>query len=107
MTTNLDLLIVAVMAIAALGLLALTLMLLLKNPRWKRICLYLTSILGLYLSYVAFRINWPGFPLQCIAAGVLAVCATAALFLGRKEPNAPAQALAAASLVLGFCNAFA
>lgn len=111
MLTFLDLLIIVVMALAAAGILSLTLMFLIKNKTAQRVCFYIVVALGVYVGTVGFRINWPGFLFQVAVAVVLAAVCAGALILeriGRKSDRLflLARILATAGLVGGMVNAF-
>ncbi len=111
MFTSLDLLIIAVMALAAAGLLALALMFLIKNKTAQRVCLYTVSALGLYMGYVGFRIHFPGFPVQMLLAVALGLTAIGAVVLERlgkddEKKFCIARILAAVAMVAGMLNAF-
>ena len=111
MFTSLDLLVIAFMGLAALTLLSLSLMFLLKNQKGKRICFYVVAALGLYVSSIAFRIGLSGqFPTQ-IVLGVLTALVSVGAFVvertakGHEKRFLLARVLAAAALVAGFMNA--
>ena len=109
--TSLDLLIIAVMVIAAVGLVALALMFLLRSPKARRVCLYMGAALGMYLGYVGLRINLHGFALQSALAVALALAAIAAvvLVIKRKDDEKMfrlARLMTALSVVVGMMNAF-
>ena len=111
MVTFLDLLIVVVMALAAVSLVAMALMFLVKNKKVKRVCLYLVAALGVYMGYVGFRIMWVNSLAQTGLAVALALAAIGAVVLERLSKGSEkkfllAQALASASLVTGMFNAF-
>lgn len=111
MFTSLDLLIIAVMALAAASLLALALMFLVKNRKVKQVCLYIVAGLGLYMGYVGFRIHFPGFLPQMLLAGLFALTAIGAVVLERLGKNDEkkfriARILASVALVVGMLNAF-
>ena len=73
MNTSLDLLILVVMVLAAVSLVAMVLMFLVKNKVVKRICLYLVAALGIYVGYVGLRILWPMFLGQSVIAVLVAM----------------------------------
>lgn len=111
MDTFLDLLIVVVMVLAAVSLLALTLMFLIKNKKVRRVCLYIVAALGLYIGYVGFRINWPGFMPQVILAVLMALAGVGAVVLERLSKDDEkkfllARVLASVALIVGMLNAF-
>lgn len=51
MMNSLDLLVIVFMILVAASLMALCLMLLVRNPRIKKVCLYVVSALSIYTSY--------------------------------------------------------
>ena len=111
MTTFLDLLIVVVLALAAISLVAMVLMFLVKNRTVKRICLYIVAALGIYMGYVGCRILWPGFAAQVALAVLLALMSIAAVVLERRSRDSEAkfltaQIMASAALIVGMVNAF-
>lgn len=110
MFTFLDLLIVVSMALIAASLLAVAVMFLVKNEKVRRICLWITAALGVYIGYVGVRINWMGFDVQAIAAVLLALVGIAAVVLERVKKDdqtmfLTARIMAAAALVGGVINA--
>ena len=111
MLTSLDLLIIVFMALAAAALLSLCLMFLLRNKTARKVLFIISSVLGLYLSWVGFRIGIGGFfPIQ-IAIGVLtALMCVGAFVLERvgKENEKMflvSRTISAAALAIGFLNA--
>lgn len=111
MFTSMDLLIIAVMALAAAGLLGMALMFLIKNKTAQRVCLYIVAALAVYIGYVGIRINYPGFILQVALAGVLALFAIGAVVLERVKKGEDkvlmfSRIATAAALVIGMANAF-
>ena len=92
------------------SLLSQRIMLLLRNKTAGRVCLYIVAALGIYLGYVGFRINRPGFVPQVILALLLALAAVAAVVLERLGKGEKflmlARGMAAFSLVAGLLNAF-
>lgn len=111
MFTFLDLLIVVVMALAAVSVLSVALMFLVKKKAVQRVCLYIVAILGAYIGTVGFRINWLGFELQAALAVVLALVCIGAVVLERvKKDDAKmfqlARVMASLGLVVGMINAF-
>ncbi len=111
MLTSLDLLVIVFMALTAVTLLSLCLMFLVRNKRAKRVIFYITSALGLYMSWVGFRIGFGGlFPIQMALGAVTALMCIAAFVLERvsKENSKMfliARILSAAALTIGFFNA--
>ncbi len=111
MNTFLDLLIVVVMVLAAVSLLALALMFLIRNKTVRRVCFYIVAALGFYMGYVGFRINWPGFLPQVILAVGMALAGIGAVVLERLSKDDEkkfliARVLASAALIVGMLNAF-
>ena len=111
MFTSLDLLIIVFMALAAVTLISLALMFLIRNNTARRICFYVSSALGVYISWVGFRIGLGGmFPLR-IAIGILTALACVGAFVlerVRKDNSGlflVARLLTAASLMIGIFNA--
>ena len=111
MNTFLDLLIVVVLALAAVSLVAMVLMFLVKNRTVKRISLYIVAALGIYMGYVGCRILWPGFAAQAALAVLAALVSVSAVVLERcsrdsKGKFLTAQIMASAALIVGMLNAF-
>ena len=111
MLTSLDLLIIVFMALGAATLLSLGLMFLLRNKKAKKVCFYVTSALGISMSWVGFRIGFGGmFPIQ-MALGIATalVCVGAIVFESVRKGNDGAflvsRILSASALVIGFFNA--
>ncbi len=111
MFTSLDLLIIVFMALAAVTLLSLCLMFLLRNKTARKVLFYITSALGLYMSWVGFRIGFGGlFPIQ-IAIGVLTALMCIGAFVlervskGNSKMFLIARIVSATALVIGFFNA--
>ena len=111
MVTFLDLLVVIVMVLAAVSLVAMALMFLVKNKKVKQICLYLVAALGVYMGYVGFRIMRVNTLAQTGLAVALALAAIGAVVLERLSKESEkrfllSQILASAALVIGMFNAF-
>lgn len=111
MYTALDLLIIVVMALAAASLLALALMFLIKHAKVRRVCFWIVALLAVYVGYVGIRIHFPGFMLQMLLAGGLALTAVGAVVLERLSKDSEkkfllARILASVALVAGMFNAF-
>ena len=111
MLTSLDLLVIVFMALAAATLLSLALMFLVRNKKAKRVCFYVTTALGIYMSWVGFRIGIGGlFPIQ-IALGIVTalVCVGAIVLERMKKGNdkmfLTARIVSAASLMIALFNA--
>ena len=112
MLTSLDWLVIVFMGLAALTLLSLCLMFLLKNKTAKNVCFYIVAALGLYVSSIALRIGFGGWFVTQIFFGVLTVLmALGAIVLkltvgkNNEKYQKIARILAAASLIVGFINA--
>lgn len=111
MNTFLDLLIVVVLALAAVSLVAMVLMFLVKNRTVKRISLYIVAALGIYMGYVGYRILWLGFEGQAALAILTALVSVGSVVLERLSRGSngkflTAQIMASASLIVGMFNAF-
>ena len=111
MFTFLDLLIVVVMALVAVGILGLALMFLVKNRKAQQVFLYITAALGVYIGTVGFRINWLAFDFQAGLAIVMALVCVGAVVLERIKKGDDkffrlARILATVGLVAGMANAF-
>ena len=111
MFTSLDLLVIVFMALAAATLLSLCLMFLIRHKTARRVFFYIASALGLYVSWVGFRIGLGGqFPIQ-IAIGVLTAWMCVAAFVlervckGNNKAFLVARLISAAALLIGFFNA--
>ena len=108
---SLDLLVIVFMVVAAVSLLSLCLMFLVRNPRIKKVCLYIVATLGIYTGYVGIRISSGFFPVQTAVGVIAAVAAIAAIVLSvigkNKERNFKiARLVATGSLIVGMANAF-
>lgn len=112
MFTSLDLLVIIFMGIFALTLLSLCLMFLLKNKIAKRVCFYVVTVLGLYVSTIGLRIGLGGWFTVQIAVSVLTVAAgVAALVLDLiakddEKKRRIARILSAVTLLVALINAF-
>lgn len=112
MTTFLDLLIVVFMVLAALSLLALALMYLVKNTTVKKICFYIVAALGIYCCYVGIRVMWlSSFYGQLTIAVLMGILSVAALVVGilskdNKRMFLIARIMATVALIVGMINAF-
>ncbi len=111
MFTSLDLLVVVFMILAALTLLSVCLMFLIRNKIAKRVFFYIVSAIGLYMSWVDIRIGFGGlFPVQ-IAVGIVSALICIGAFVlervskGNEKLLLIARILGAAALVLGLVNA--
>ena len=111
MFTSLDLLVIVGMGLIAATVLSLLLMFLLKNKTAKRVCFYIVTVLGLYLSGVGLRIGFLGWFPEQIGAGVLASLMCVGAFVlertckGDEKKLRIARIVAAAALVLGIASA--
>ena len=111
MITFLDLLVIVFMVLASLGLLALCMMFLVRNPRVKKISFYITIALAIYAASIGIRIGYPLFIMQAGMGVLLGVVSIAALVMERKFKNDEkklmiARVMAAVALVAGIINAF-
>lgn len=111
MNTFLDLLIVVVMAIVAVGIVAAGLMFLVKNEKVRKISFWVIALLGIYIGYVGVRIMRLGFPLQTLVAVVMALVSVGAIVLNLIGKNDEKKLLAArimatVALAVGTVNAF-
>ena len=110
MFTSLDLLVVVFMALAAVTLLSLSLLFLIRSKKVQRICFYIVSALGVYLAYVGIRIGFGMFPIQ-VAIGIAVALACIGAFVlervskGNEKMFLIARIISAAALVLGLFNA--
>ncbi len=111
MFTSLDLLVIVFMILAAATLLSLALMFLIRNKTAKRVFFYITSALGLYMSWVGFRIGFGGlFPIQMVVGVVTALACIGAFILERVSKGNDkmlliARIISAAALVIALFNA--
>ena len=111
MFTSLDLLVIVFMVLAAITLLSLALMFLVRNKTAKSVFFYITSALGLYMSWVGFRIGFGGmFFIQIIIGIVTALMCVGAFILERVSKGNDkmlfiARILSAVALAIAFLNA--
>jgi len=111
MLTFLDLLVVVFVILAAVGLLALCLMFLVRKPIVRKVCFYLVVALGVYVATIGVRIGTFWFPTQT-AVAILGGCVSIAAFVIErvckedKKLFLIARIMAAVALVIGICNAF-
>ena len=110
MVTFLDLLIVVSMVLIAASLVAVLLMFLVKNKRFRQACLFITVALSLYMTYVGLRINWPDFMGQAVVALMAGSVSIGALVMSLVKKDSrklflAARIMAAGSLVIGVVNA--
>ena len=111
MNTFLDLLIVVVMTIVAVGIVAAGLMFLVKNEKVRKISFWVIALLGIYIGYVGVRIMRLGFPLQTLVAVVMALVSVGAIILNLTGKNDEkkflvARIMATVALAVGTVNAF-
>ena len=111
MFTSLDLLIIVFIALAAVTLLSLCLMFLIRNKTARKVFFYIASVLGLYVSWIGFRIGIGGlFSIQIVIGILTALMCVGAFVLervskGNNKMFLIARIISAAALVIGFCNA--
>ena len=111
MFTSLDLLIIVFIALAAVTLLSLCLMFLIRNKSARKVFFYIALALGLYVSWIGFRIGIGGlFPIQIVIGILTALMCVGAFVLervskGNNKMFLIARIISAASLVLGLFNA--
>ncbi len=112
MLTSLDLLVIVFMVLAVLTLLAVSLMFLIRNKIAKYVFFCITTVLGLFVSLIAFLIGFSGFfQIQMAVSLLTAVVGIGAVVLaivGRKHKALflIARLASIAVLVVGFFNAF-
>ena len=111
MLTSLDWLVIAFMGLAAMTLLSLCLMFLLKNKVAKRVCFYAVLVLALYMAYIGLRIGFAAEFLSMIAIGFLGILASVGAFVlervskGNEKLFLISRIIAAAALVVGLFSA--
>ena len=111
MFTSLDMLIIVFMALAAVTLLSLALMFLIRDKTARKVFFYVASALGLYVSWIGFRIGIGGmFTIQIIIGILTALMCVGAFVLDRVNKGNDktfmiARFISTAALVIGFCNA--
>ena len=112
MLTSLDLLVIAFMGLAALTLLSLCLMFLIKNKTAKRIFFYVVLATSLLLSYIGLHIGITGWFTSQIFLGAITVIMSIFAFVleriskGDEKKLRISRILGAASLILAMANAF-
>lgn len=112
MLTSLDYLIIVFMGLAALTLLSLCLMSLMKNKTAKRVFFYIVLATGLFLSYIGLHIGITGWFTSQIAIGavtILMIIGALVLDLisrGDAKKIRAARIVGAVALVLAMANAF-
>ena len=111
MLNFLDLLVIVFMALAAVSLLALCLMFLVRNPRIKKVCFYIVSALSIYTGYIGVRIGNSLFPVQTAVGLIVAAVSIAAIVLAatardNQKKFKIAQLIATGVWLVGISNAF-
>lgn len=113
MLTSLDLLVIAFMVIMSLAVLAVCLMLLMKNKTVKSIALYVCAAITVYVGIAAFVNFFTLFLGQAIAGLVAALAAVASVVLERVSAKKQDEKLfkaaritALAALAVGVINIF-
>ena len=111
MFTFLDLLVVVFMVLAALGLMAVCLMFLVRKPIVRKVCFYMTVALSVFAAYAGMRIGGSLFPTQTAVAVIAGLAGIAALVFERLSKGDEkkflfSRILSAAALVVGMVNAF-
>ena len=111
MLTSLDYLVIVFMGLAALTLLSLALMFLLRNEKAKRVCFYIVSVLGFYVSTIGLRIGFSGWFVMQMGVGVLTVLASIAAIVldivarDNVKLRRIARIVSAVTLVIAMINA--
>lgn len=111
MITFLDLLVIVAMVLAAISILSVVLMFLVKNTKAQRVFLWIAAVLGVYVGYAGVRMLWLSSDFGLLAAVILALASIGSVVLERLSKDSHkklliARILAAAALVLGMINAF-
>lgn len=112
MLTGLDLLVIVFMILVGVIALSISLMFLLKNEKAKKIFFYITSVLALYIAYVATRIGFvSGYPVNGILGILVGLVAIAGFVLQkvfRKNDKVflISRISSASVIVLGLLTAF-
>lgn len=111
MITSLDLLVLVFMALMALGAMSLVLMFLIRNNIARRVFMYVSVALGVYLAIVGFTISMGAFPfMDLVSVVIITGCIAAVVFERISKFNkhffTVARILAAAGVVLGLLNVF-
>lgn len=111
MYTSLDHLMIAFMLIAAVSLLSLTLMFLVRRTKIRKICFWAVSVLAVYISTIAIRIGGIYFPFQT-GLGIFTMIAAitspvlSIVFKNNEKVCKITRVASAVSLVLSFIAAF-
>lgn len=111
MLTSLDLLILVFIGFAFAVLVSVCLMFLIKNRIVRRVCLYISIVIGIIMAFLGYMISSGMFPMQTATAMMTALASVGALvfdIVGRKNDKLflVARIIAAASVAVGFINAF-
>lgn len=108
MMNSLDLLIIVFLGLAVIGLLSLAVLWLVKKPLIRRICLFASAALSLYLAGVAVYIGRFVFVGQTVVGIVLGLAAIAAVVLDLRGKSDKAvllsRILVTAGVLLGLVN---
>ncbi len=110
MFTSFDLLIVAAMGLAALGVMSTVLMFLIRNRIARRVFMYVSVALALYLAHAGLYISGGAFLGQAavsfaVIAGCVAVVVLDVLSKKNEKLFTLARILTAVAVVTGFANA--
>ena len=108
---SLDLLVIVFMILVAASLLALCLMFLVRNPRIKKVCLYVVSALSIYTGYIGVHIGNSLFPVQTAVGVIVAAVSIAAIVLAATAKDNQknfriAQFIATGAWLVGISNTF-
>lgn len=111
MFTMLDLIVVVFLVVLAVGLLASSLMFLVRNPKIQRVCVYVVAVLSMYMGSVAIRMGMGYYPVQTAfgIAGILlsmAVIAAVILYKDRKKVFLTVKVVSVLVLVMSVMAAF-
>ena len=112
MFTFLDLLVVVFLVLAAVSVLAASLMFLMKNKKVQKISFYTVVVLGVYISTVGIRVLSVDFPIQLAISAAMGLLSAAALVLerlskGNEKKFMIARIMAVVALIVGIVSAFA
>ena len=111
MLTSLDYLVIVFMGLAALTLLSLCLMFLIRNKKARRVFFYIVLAMSLFLSYVGLYIGLVGWFTTQIAVGVLTVLLSIGAFvldmISKKDEKKLliARILGAVTIIIALANA--
>ena len=111
MNTFLDLLIVVVLSLLAVGALAMILMFLVKKEKVRKISFWIVALLGIYIGSVGVRIMGLGFLGQAMLAVLMGLVSIGAIVLERLSKGSEkkfliARIMSCVALVVGMFNAF-